>query len=181
MSSELINRISIKRDRVYISTHSSNDTSPFYSTEYLPLTKAYQSGGQKELDKVVIDMCLSYCRLKGNHKSILPYKEAIEKAIYDKDFKNIEIEYRKLDDKAFNIANRFDEYNHLTKTESEKMYKEIEPELKRLRNLRNEYIANIVEKERRKINGPKELADGIYEVIADHIIHKKMANYIKSI
>lgn len=172
MSSELINRISIKKDGVYVSTHSRNDSSPYTSVKIEFLTKAYKEKGLRGLDKEVIDMCFYNCELRGNHKSILPYKEAIGQVIYDEAFSKIRNEYSKLDDKAFDIANRFGEYKNLTKEESEKMYKELEPELKRLRNARNEYVANIVEKERRKIIGPKEFAKGIYEVIAHHTMHK---------
>lgn len=174
MSSELINRISIKKDGVYVSTHSRNDTSPYTSTKVNFLSEAYKEEGQRGLDKKVVDMCFYNCELRGNHKSILPYKEAIKKAIYDETFTKIRNEYSKLDDKAFDIANRFGEYKNLTKEESEKMYKELEPELKQLRNRRNEYVANIVEKERRKIIGPKEFSEGVYEVIAPHIIHEKI-------
>lgn len=31
MSTELINRITVKKDGVYLSSHSSNDTAPFHS------------------------------------------------------------------------------------------------------------------------------------------------------
>ena len=174
MSSELINRISIKKDGVYVSTHSSNDTSPYASVKVKSLSEAYKKDGQKGLDKEIIDMCFYNCELRGNHKSVLPYKEAIAKAIYDAEFLKIRNEYMKLDDKAFDIANRFNEYKNLTKEEAKKRYKEIEPELNRLRNKRNDYVVNIVEKERKKILGPKELKKGIYEVIAPHYIHEKI-------
>ena len=48
MSSELINRISIKKDGVYISTHSSNDSSPYTSVKMDSLTKTYNENGQRE-------------------------------------------------------------------------------------------------------------------------------------
>lgn len=175
MSSELINRISIKKDGVYVSTHSNNDTSPYHSVRFDFLSKAYAENGQRGLDKAIVDICFYNCQLRGNHKSILPYKEAIEKAIYDEEFTKIRNEYDKLDDKAFDIANRFGEYKNLSKEESEKMYKELEPELKRLRNRRNEFVADIVKKERKKIIGPKELKDGIYEIISPHNTHKKLS------
>lgn len=173
MSSELINRISKKKDGIYVSTHSRNDTSPYTSVKVDFLTKAYNEKGQRELDKQVIDMCFYNCELTGSHKSILPYSEAIKKAIYDKEFTKIRNEYEVLNDTAFEIANRFGEYKNLTKEESEKKYEEIKPELSRLRDARNEFVVNIVEKERRKIIGPKEYAEGIYEVIAHHTMHKK--------
>ena len=165
MSSELINRITIKKDGIYISTHSRNDTSPYTSIKVDFLTEAYKEKGQKELDKIIIDMCFNYCELRGNHKSILPYKVAIEKAINDNRFLEIRNEYRKLDEKGFYIVNRFDEYKNLTKEESKKMYIEIKPKIEKLRDLRNEYVANIVKKERENISSPKELKKYIEEYI----------------
>ena len=108
MSSELINRISVKKDGVYVSTHSRNDTSPYYSVKIGFLTKAYNEGGQKQLDKEIIDLCFYNCELRGTHKSILPYERAINKAVDDNEFIKIRREYEKLDNKAFSIANRFD-------------------------------------------------------------------------
>ena len=174
MSVELINRITIKKDGVYISTHSSNDTSPYTSVKVDFLTKAYNQNGQRGLDKEIVNMCFYSCDLRGTHKSIIPYKNAINKAIDDKEFIKIRRQYRELDDKAFSIANRFDEYKNLTKEESQKMYSELEPELKKIRDKRNEFVVDLVEKERRKINGPKEIAEGIYEVIPHHTIHEKI-------
>ena len=165
MSSELINRISVKKVGVYVSTHSRNDTSPYYSVKIGFLTKAYNEGGQKQLDKEIIDLCFYNCELRGTHKSILPYERAINKAVDDNEFIKIRKEYEKLDNKAFSIANRFDEYKNLTKEESQKMYEELEPELKRLREKRNEFVAELVEKERKQINSPKELKNGIFEII----------------
>ena len=63
MSSELINRISIKKDGVYVSTHSRNDTSPYTSVKIEFLTKAYREKGQRGLDKEVVDMCFYNCDL----------------------------------------------------------------------------------------------------------------------
>ena len=84
MSSELINRISIKKDGVYVSTHSRNDSSPYTSVKIEFLTKAYKEKGLRGLDKEVVDMCFYNCELRGNHKSILPYKEAIGQVIQGK-------------------------------------------------------------------------------------------------
>lgn len=144
MSTELINRITIKKDGVYISTHSSNDTSPFYSTKNDFLTDTYNEQGQEGLDKAIIDLCFYNCELKGNHKSIVPYKEAIEKAIYDKNFIEIRNEYDELSNKAFNIANGFNEYQWLSKKQRDQLYDEIKPKVEEARNKRNEFVANIV-------------------------------------
>lgn len=168
MSSELINRISIKKDGVYVSTHSNNDTSPYHSCKIEYLTEIYKEKGQFELDKEIINMCFYNCQLRGTHKSVLPFINAIDKALADKEFLKIKNEYARLDDKAFYIVNRFDGYKNLTKEESQKMYDNLKPELDRLRNKRNEYVANLVSIERGKILGPKELKEGIYEVIPIH-------------
>ena len=172
MSSELINRISIKKDGVYISTHSSNDTAPYTSAKMDFLTKVYNENGQRGLDKEIIDMCFSYYQLRGSHKSVIPYSNAINEAINNKNFINIRKEYEELDSKAFSIANRFDEYKNLTEDESKKMYSELKPKLKKLRDERNEFVADLVERERRKIIGPKEIAEGIYEIIPVHNVEE---------
>lgn len=96
-------------------------------------------------------MCFSSCSLRGNHKSIVVYSKAIDRAINEKEFIDIRREYDLLDDKAFAIANRFDQYKNLTKEESQRLYDEIKPKLTELRNKRNEYVANIVKEERIKI------------------------------
>ena len=43
MSTELINRITVKKDGVYISSHSSNDTAPFHSWRCKGLSEVYKS------------------------------------------------------------------------------------------------------------------------------------------
>ena len=55
MSVELINRITFKKDGIYISTHSSNDDSPYHSVKSDYLTKAYITGGINGLDKAVTE------------------------------------------------------------------------------------------------------------------------------
>lgn len=174
MSCELINRISIKKDGVYVSTHSNNDTAPCHSVKINSLTEAYRKGGQSELDKEVINMFFYNADFRGNHKSILPYKSAIDQAIHNKDFIEIRNKYDEMDNKAFNIANRFDEYKNLSKEEAHKKYLEVKPIVEELKNQRNEFVAELVESERTKINGPKELKDGIYEIIPVHRIEEKI-------
>ena len=144
MSVELINRISIKKDGVYVSTHSSNDTALYHSVKINKLTQVYLRGGQKELDKEVINMCFSFCRLKDNHKSILPYKNAINSAINSLSFTKIRKEYDELDNKAFYIANRMDKYKELSKEEANKLYEKVKTDLEKAKDLRNEYVAKIV-------------------------------------
>lgn len=148
MGSELINRITIKKDGVYVSTHSSNDTSPFHSVKVDYLTSIYNTEGQAGLDKAIIDLCFYNCQLRGNHKSIVIYKEAIEKAIYDKDFIEIRNEYDELSNQAFNIANGFNKYQYLSKEQRDELYNEIKPKVEIARNKRNKFVANFVEETR---------------------------------
>lgn len=78
MSRELINRITIKKDGVYLSHKSSNDTAPFYSSKYTWLTDIYNREGQKGLDKEIIKILQEGNELRGNHKSIIPYKKIMQ-------------------------------------------------------------------------------------------------------
>lgn len=161
MSTELINRITIKKDGVYISTHSSNDTSPFYSTKNDLLTDTYNKEGQEGLDKAIIDLCFYNCELRGSHISIVTYKKAIEKAIYDKDFIGIRNEYDELSDKAFDIANGFNEYKELSKEQLVQLYDEIKSKVEEARNKRNEFVVNIVKEMREEKTKTSELVTNI--------------------
>lgn len=58
MSTELINRITVKKDGVYISSHSSNDTAPFHSWRCKGLSEIYAAEGQKGLDREIV--CMLY-------------------------------------------------------------------------------------------------------------------------
>lgn len=49
MSRELINRITRKKDGVYISTHSSNDDAPYHSVKIDFLTDIYNQEVQKKI------------------------------------------------------------------------------------------------------------------------------------
>lgn len=78
MSTELINRITVKKDGVYISSHSSNDNSPFRSWRSNSLSEIYNKKGQKGLDREIVDMLLNYCQLRGRHASVERYRRALE-------------------------------------------------------------------------------------------------------
>lgn len=149
MSTELINRIAIKKDGVYASTHSSNDTSPFHSVKIDIFTEAYLKGGQAELDKTIIDMYFYNCNFRGNHKSIIPYTRAIERAVNNKEFIEIRAKYDELNDKAFYISNRCREYKDISKKEANELYEDIRPNLEKARNARNEFVAKFVAEERK--------------------------------
>ena len=78
MSTELINRITVKKDGVYVSSHSSNDTSPFHSWRCKGLSEIYDAEGQKGLDREVIRMLYEYAQLRGSHKSLDRYRYATD-------------------------------------------------------------------------------------------------------
>ena len=94
MSTELINRITVKKDGVYVSSHSSNDTSPYHSWRCRGLSEIYAVEGQKGLDREVIRMLYEYAELRGSHKSLERYRYAKDtptaRAIYQKYMDKIE-------------------------------------------------------------------------------------------
>lgn len=78
MSYELINRITVKKDGVYISSHSNNDTAPFHSHRIETLSKVYAEEGQKGLDREIFKMIYEYAELRGSHKSIVRYQRVMD-------------------------------------------------------------------------------------------------------
>ncbi len=97
MSTELINRITVKKDGVYVSSHSSNDTSPYHSWRCKGLSEIYDAEGQKGLDREVIRMLHEYAELRGTHKSLARYRYAKDtpaaRAIYQKYMDKIDDRY----------------------------------------------------------------------------------------
>ena len=90
MAVEYINRITIKKDGVYVSSKSSNCSESYKSSKIDSLTEIYNNGGQEALDKELIYMFYKYARPMGTHPSIitfknlpnyLPYKVAFGKMI----------------------------------------------------------------------------------------------------
>lgn len=88
MSTELINRITVKKDGVYVSSHSSNDTAPFHSWRCKGLSEIYAAEGQAGLDREIIRMLYEHAQLRGSHKSLARYRYAMNfpeaHAIYQK-------------------------------------------------------------------------------------------------
>lgn len=78
MGIELINRITVKKDGVYVSRHSSNDTAPYSSHRVGFLSEAYAEGGQKELDKQIFKLLYDYAELRGTHESVVRYRNVWE-------------------------------------------------------------------------------------------------------
>lgn len=77
MSIELVNRITVKKDGVYVSSHSSNDTASFHSHRIEWLSKVYTKEGQKGLDREIIEKLFDSWELRGSHKSLERYRYAM--------------------------------------------------------------------------------------------------------
>lgn len=71
---ELVNRITVKKDGVYLSTHSRNDSAPYSSHRVGFLSDAYAEGGQKELDKQIFMLLYDHVELRGTHESVVRYR-----------------------------------------------------------------------------------------------------------
>lgn len=110
MSTELINRITLKKDGVYISSHSSNDSMPFHLWRCEGLSEIYAAEGQKGLDREIVCMLYEYAQLRGFHKSLDRYRYAIDslqaREIHKKYSNRIAERYESLDEadkKAFGL------------------------------------------------------------------------------
>ncbi len=92
MGIEYINRITVKKDGVYISTKSNNDGYPYHSVRLEELSRIYAEEGKDAYEKELLKMIQSYCELRGSHKSLEKYRyalyslkaEQIEEKFYNK-------------------------------------------------------------------------------------------------
>lgn len=134
MSIELINRITVKKDGVYLSSHSSNDTAPFRSRRFGGLSEAYAAEGQAGLDREVIRMLYEYAQLRGSHRSLERYRYAKDApaahAIYKKYTDLIDERYEQMDkadqDSVWrNPSEKAKEYRAFEREMCDKMYTEI--------------------------------------------------------
>ena len=134
MSTELINRITVKKDGVYISSHSSNDTAPFHSWRCKGLSEIFAAEGQKGLDREIVCMLYEYAQLRGSHKSLDRYRYAIDslqaQKIYKKYSDMIDERYESLDeaDKKtvwYKLTEKAKEYRAYESEMRKKMYCEI--------------------------------------------------------
>ena len=134
MSTELINRITVKKDGVYISSHSSNDTAPFHSWRCKGLSEIYAAEGQKGLDREIVCMLYEYAQLRGSHKRLDRYRYAIDslqaQKIYKKYSDMIDERYESLDeaDKKtvwYKLTEKAKEYRAYESEMRKKMYCEI--------------------------------------------------------
>lgn len=134
MSTELINRITVKKDGVYLSSHSSNDTAPFHSWRCKGLSEVYAAEGQKGLDREIICMLYEYAELRGTHKSLERYRYAKDApeayAIYRRYTDQIDDRYEQMDkadqDSVWRKpTEKAKEYRAFERDMREKMYQEI--------------------------------------------------------
>ncbi|WP_418558837.1 hypothetical protein [Ruminococcus sp.] len=134
MSAELINRITVKKDGVYISSHSSNDTASFHSWRCEGLSEIYAAEGQKGLDREIVCMLYEYCQLRGSHKSSNRYRYAIDslqaREIYTKYNDKINERYESLNDADkksvwYKPTEKAKEYRAYEREMRSKMYSEI--------------------------------------------------------
>ena len=134
MSTELINRITVKKDGVYLSSHSSNDTSPYHSWRCKGLSEIYDAEGQKGLDREVIHMLYEYAELRGSHKSLDRYRCAKDapaaRAIYQRFIDQIDERYEGFDEADqktvwYKPTEKAKEYRAYEREMREKMYSEI--------------------------------------------------------
>lgn len=134
MSTELINRITVKKDGVYLSSHSSNDTAPFHSWRCNGLSEVYAAEGQKGLDREVIRMLYEYAQLRGTHQSLNRYRYAKDcpeaHAIYKKYSDQIDDRYERMekadqDSVWYKPTEKAKEYRRFESDMRDKMYSEI--------------------------------------------------------
>lgn len=84
MSYELVNRITVKKDGVYISSHSNNDTAPFHSHRFEHLSKIYFEEGELQLDAALVSHFLEICEMRGEHPSVQRFRKVFESDAFEK-------------------------------------------------------------------------------------------------
>lgn len=134
MSTELINRITVKKDGVYLSSHSSNDTAPFHSWRCKGLSEIYAAEGQKGLDREIIRMLYEYAELRGSHRSVERYRYAMNSpeahAIYKRYTDQIDNRYESMEEADrdsvwYKTTEKAKEYRAFEREMRGKMYSEI--------------------------------------------------------
>ncbi len=74
---ELVNRITVKKDGVYVSSKDSEEPGPYHSHISEVLTEVYEDGGQRALDQKVFELLNTMkIEMRGNHASVRRYEEA---------------------------------------------------------------------------------------------------------
>lgn len=73
MSATLVDRVEVKKDGVYLSTHLPEDASSYRTWRSDELSEAYQRYGQKGLDREMFRVLHEYAELGDYHKSTARY------------------------------------------------------------------------------------------------------------
>ena len=169
MSRELINRITRKKDGIYISTHSSNDDAPYHSVKIDSLTKVYEQEGQKGLDREIINMLFNYAELRGSHHSLQKYMYAYNSKyannLYKEYINKVNHYYKKLNEEdkkslwSSNKTKNAESYYLYNKKLEKEMYEKIA-------NKCNEY--GLINK--KILNNQNNKSFSYYENIIDKIL-----------
>lgn len=76
---ELVNRITVKKDGVYVSSRDSEEPEAYRSHYSEMFTKVYEDGGQRALDQKIFEMINEMdIEIRGNNASVRRYEEAAE-------------------------------------------------------------------------------------------------------
>ena len=78
MGYELINRIEVKKDGVYLSSRSNNDDSPYHLWRSQTLSDVYSTKGQAGLDREIIRLIYEDAQLQGSHSSLARYQYVLK-------------------------------------------------------------------------------------------------------
>ena len=134
MGYELINRIEVKKDGVYLSSHSNNDDSPYHLWRSQTLSDVYSTEGQPGLDREVICMLYEYAQLRGSHSSLARYQYVLKspkaRAINNRYNDLIDARYESLDKEDqervwYKPTEKAREYLRYEKEMQRKMYAEL--------------------------------------------------------
>ena len=107
MGFELIKKVGIEKDGVYISSHSSNDSYPYQYHRSSLLSDVYREEGQRGLDRTVLSLIYDNAELVPGHSSLQRYLFAIQPGLRQNDvaikyFDLIEQKYRQLSEEDKN-------------------------------------------------------------------------------
>lgn len=76
---ELVNRITVKKNRIYVSSRDSEEPEAYRSHYSEALTKIYEEGGQRALDQKIFEMLNRMeIEMRGTHASVRRYEEAAD-------------------------------------------------------------------------------------------------------
>lgn len=78
MSAELIDRMEIRADGVYLSSHLSENANTARTWYCEKLSEAYKNEGQKGLDREMFTILFEYARLGAYYKSTARYHNALK-------------------------------------------------------------------------------------------------------